>query len=69
MSEVELMHTHDQRCYVSVLVVAVSLAVLMVSGCMVGPDYRPPQPAVPTEWVGVAKTPTCATVSSYCTAG
>jgi len=62
MSEVKLMHTQDQRCYVSVLVVAVSLTVLMISGCMVGPDYRPPQPAVPTEWVGVAKTPNAQTL-------
>ena len=52
------MHTHDQLCYVSVLVTVVSLAVLIVSGCMVGPDYHPPTTTVPTEWVGVAKTRT-----------
>ena len=58
MSEVELMHTHDQRHYGSVLVAAVSLAMLIVSGCMVGPDYHPPTTTVPAEWTGMAKTPT-----------
>ncbi len=58
MSEAELMHTHDQRCYVSVSVAAVSLAVLIVNGCMVGPDYHPPITTAPPEWVGVAKAPT-----------
>ncbi len=57
MSEVELMHMDDQWHCVSVLAVAVSLTMLMVSGCMVGPDYRTPQLAVPGEWVGVAMTP------------
>ncbi|MGA2332961.1 MAG: efflux transporter outer membrane subunit [Syntrophales bacterium] len=56
MNEVELMHRSDQRRCLSVLVAA--LTVLMVSGCMVGPDYRTPQLAVPGEWVGVEKTPT-----------
>ena len=58
MSNVELMHIHGQHCYVSVSVAAISLAVFVVSGCMVGPDYHPPSPIVPTEWVGVVKTPT-----------
>ena len=58
MSEGELMHTRDQRRCVSVLAAVVSLAVLIVSGCMVGPDYRTPQVVVPGEWVGVAGTPT-----------
>ena len=45
MSEVEVMKTHDQLRYVSILVAAVcGLIVLMISGCMVGPDYHPPQP-------------------------
>ncbi len=51
------MHTHNQRCYVSIFASAVCLAVLTVSGCMVGPDYHPPSTTVPAEWVGVTKTP------------
>jgi len=58
MSKAELMHTLNQRCYISVLAVAVSLAVLIVSGCMVGPDYHTPTTTVPTEWAGVAKKQT-----------
>jgi len=52
------MNTNEQRRSVSVLVAVVGLAFLIVSGCMVGPNYPPPQPTVPTAWVGVAKTPT-----------
>ena len=29
------------------------MAVLTLSGCMVGPNYIPPQPTVPAEWAGV----------------
>ena len=58
MNEVALMNENEQRRSVSVLVAAVGLAVLVVSGCMVGPNYHPPQPTVPTTWVGVAETPT-----------
>ncbi|MGD1074624.1 MAG: efflux transporter outer membrane subunit, partial [Thermodesulfovibrionales bacterium] len=36
---------------------------------MVGPNYKPPQPIVPTEWVGVAKTaPTAPSQPSVATA-
>ena len=56
MSKVELMPMHNQRRHISVLATVVSLAVLIVSGCMVGPDYHPPPTTVPTEWVGMAKT-------------
>jgi NodT family efflux transporter outer membrane factor (OMF) lipoprotein len=55
MSKVELIHTRDQRYFISVLMAAVILTVLTVNGCMVGPDYHPPTMAVPTEWVGVTK--------------
>jgi len=58
MSEVALMNPNERRRSVSVLVAAVGLAVLVVSGCMVGPNYHPPQTTVPTEWVGAAETPT-----------
>ena len=57
MSEVALMNETEQRRSVSVLVAVVDLAVLIVSGCMVGPNYHPPQPTVPPTWVGVAGTP------------
>ncbi len=58
MNEVALMNEKEQPRSVSVLVAAVGLAVLVVSGCMVGPNYHPPQPTVPTTWVGVTETPT-----------
>jgi len=57
MSEVGLMNANEQRCSISVLVAVAGLAILIVSGCMVGPNYHPPQPTVPPAWVGVAKTP------------
>ena len=58
MSEVALMNPNEQRRSISVLVMVVGLAMLVVSGCMVGPNYHPPQTTVPTGWVGVAETPT-----------
>ena len=41
-----------------VVIAVVGLGVLMVSGCMVGPNYQPPEPQAPTEWAGVSKTKT-----------
>ena len=29
---------------------------MLVAGCMVGPDYRPPKPSLPVSWVGVSET-------------
>jgi len=41
----------------SVLVGALGLVMLLLSGCMSGPDYHTPQPAVlPGAWAGVEKT-------------
>jgi len=57
MSEAELMNTNNRLCYVSVLVAAVCLAMLIVNGCMVGPDYHQPPAKVPAGWVGVTKAP------------
>ena len=50
------MNANEQRCSILVLVVVAGLAILIVSGCMVGPNYHPPQPTVPPEWIGVSKT-------------
>lgn len=58
MSEAERMNRNELRRSASVLGATVVLAVLTVSGCMVGPNNHPPQTTVPTEWVGVARTPT-----------
>lgn len=58
MSEVHLMNTNGQRRSSLVLITVGVLALLMVSGCMVGPNYNPPQQTVPNEWAGVAKAPT-----------
>ncbi len=57
MSEVERMNKNKVRRSASVLGAAVVIAALTVSGCMVGPNYHPPQTTVPTEWAGVAITP------------
>ncbi|MGD0282956.1 MAG: efflux transporter outer membrane subunit [Dissulfurispiraceae bacterium] len=51
------MNLNKQRYYVAVLIAA-CLAVVMLSGCMVGPEYHPPQPAeAPPAWEGVSKVP------------
>jgi NodT family efflux transporter outer membrane factor (OMF) lipoprotein len=57
-SEAEIMNTDARRHYVPVLVPAFCLAVLTVSGCMVGPNYAPPLTTAPNEWAGAVKTPT-----------
>jgi NodT family efflux transporter outer membrane factor (OMF) lipoprotein len=58
MSEVVLMNPNEQRRSISVLVAAVGLATMIVSGCMVGPNYHTPQMAAPPAWVGVGQTTT-----------
>lgn len=55
MSEPERMNRNKLRRSVSVLRKMVFLTMLTVSGCMVGPNFIPPQSTVPTEWVGVTK--------------
>ncbi len=58
MSDGTSMNVNKQRPSVAVLIVT-GLALVMISGCMVGPEYRQPQPpAVPSAWVGVSKIPT-----------
>ncbi len=56
MSEVTLMNTYEQRCPILVLVAVVGLVMLIVSGCMVGPNYHTPQLTAPPAWVGVGQT-------------
>lgn len=58
MSEAERMNRNELRRSPSVLGATVVLAVLTISGCMVGPNYHPPPTTVPTEWAGVSSTPT-----------
>jgi NodT family efflux transporter outer membrane factor (OMF) lipoprotein len=57
MSEGILMKTNQQRRSVPILLAVVGLIPLLVSGCMVGPDYHPPHPNAPAAWVGVMKAP------------
>ena len=52
MSEDAVMNASKQWCSVKALTVAV-WALLMFSGCMVGPDYHSPQTPAPAAWVGV----------------
>jgi multidrug efflux system outer membrane protein len=49
---------NEQRYSILVLVAVACLVILIGSGCMVGPNYHPPQTTVPATWVGVVKTPT-----------
>ena len=51
------MNSNEYRHFISILVTTVGLAMWIVSGCMVGPNYIPPQTTVPAEWAGVAKAP------------
>jgi len=49
----------NKQRYAVVVLIAAVLAVVIISGCMVGPEYHPPQPAVvPPAWAGVSKIPT-----------
>ena len=45
----------DEGCATKLLLVALGLAVLTVSGCMVGPNYIAPQSTAPEKWAGVGK--------------
>ncbi len=55
MSEGARLHINKQRYSVAILIAA-GLGVLMISGCMVGPEYHPPQPVVvPPAWEGISK--------------
>ena len=51
------MNKKERRLTGSVLIAVVCLALLTANGCMVGPNYQPPQSTVPTEWIGVTKAP------------
>lgn len=46
--------------------VIASLALLLLAGCKVGPDFNPPRPALPAAWVGAGETqpPTVVTAES-----
>ena len=57
MSEAEVMNTNVRHRFASVLISVFGLAVLTLSGCVVGPNFIPPQTAVPAEWTGGAKAP------------
>jgi len=47
----------------SVALVVVGLGVTILGGCMVGPNFHPPQPTtIPNAWVGVEKTPTAPSI-------
>ncbi|HUI44384.1 MAG TPA: efflux transporter outer membrane subunit [Nitrospirota bacterium] len=53
------MDVNERWRSLSVALVAVGLSVTSLGGCMVGPNFHPPQPAkVPDAWVGVETAPT-----------
>jgi len=58
MSEAAITKADGKKHSFLVFIAVVGLGVLMVSGCMVGPNFIPPQSTVPTEWVGVTKAAT-----------
>ena len=68
MSEVALMNPNGQRHCVSFLIVAVGLTVLMISGCMVGPNYHPPQLTAPSCMGRVGGDADWPTVRGHCAA-
>jgi NodT family efflux transporter outer membrane factor (OMF) lipoprotein len=43
--------------FVPIVLAVCGWTLLISSGCMVGPDYRPPHPGAPSGWVGVAQAP------------
>lgn len=48
----------QRRSFGRILRLGVGLVMLLASGCMVGPNFHPPQPTkVPDSWAGVEKTP------------
>ncbi len=58
MSEAAMTNANEKKPSFLVFIAVVGLGVLMVSGCMVGPNFILPQSTVPTEWVGVTKAAT-----------
>ncbi|MBI5584536.1 MAG: efflux transporter outer membrane subunit [Deltaproteobacteria bacterium] len=44
-------------CLKFYLIAAFGLVLLTAGGCLVGPDYKPPQMTVPDEWGGLAQEP------------
>ncbi len=53
------MYVNEQWRSFSVALVVIALCASALGGCMVGPNFHPPQPTtVPNAWVGVEKTPT-----------
>ena len=58
MNEAMTAVTRKQQTHLWAMAAVICFIVFMASGCMVGPDYHVPQPVVPHEWIGVAKTPT-----------
>ena len=55
MSEAAVMNIDLRRHSASVLVTALGLAVLILGGCMVGPNHVTPQATVPAAWAGVTQ--------------
>ena len=64
MSEGAVMTRGGRRC--SLLLAVLGVFAGLASGCMVGPDYHPPQVTAPASWAGVATAP--ATQPSVATA-
>jgi multidrug efflux system outer membrane protein len=44
--------------YTSCLILGAALCLVTLSGCLVGPNYQPPQASVPAEWTGSKTRPT-----------
>ena len=52
------MSVKEQRRTLLLPFMAATLGASILGGCMVGPNFHPPQPTtVPPAWVGVEKTP------------
>jgi len=58
MSEVVLRKTNQILHSFPILGAVLAALALLVSGCLVGPDFQPPHPEAPANWEGVTKMPT-----------
>src|SRR5687768_14924810 len=47
--------TNASRTMIAVSFCAISI--LLITGCLVGPDYRPPERSMPAEWVSLGTRP------------
>ncbi len=58
MSEEKMVKGKRYRLSLPVVTGSLLLALCLLNGCLVGPNYHPPPPTVPSVWLGVTEAPT-----------